>query len=311
MGHGKEDVKSIRILNRIVTLKDDGVEYEADQRHAEIIVKQMGLSFSDKSVSTPIIKMCKADLDTGNEELDSGKGSMYRAMVARANYLAQDRSDIRFAVKELSRHMSKPREKDLNRLKRLARYLIGCPRMISKIEYQSEPKTIEGWCDSNWVGCLETRKSTSGGLMKIGKHVIKTWSTTQGIIALSSGEAEYYAIVKAGSQALGLRAMAKDFGIDLKIKIITDATAAQGISLRRGLGQVRHIETNTLWIQDRVRRGDIEIEKIGGKDNISDAMTKEAGSESLGVHMRGCNLFIVSGRHELAPEVDKENLISV
>ena len=147
--------------------------------------------------------------------------------------------------------------------------------------------------------------------MKIGDHVIKTWSTTQGIIALSSGEAEYYAIVKAGSQALGLKAMAKDFGIDLKIKIITDATAAQGISLRRGLGQVRHIETNTLWIQDRVRKGDIEVEKVGGKDNISDALTKEAGSESLVTHMRGCNMFVKDGRHELAPEVDEDNLISV
>ena len=87
--------------------------------------------------------------------------------------------------------------------------------------------------------------------------------------------------------------------------------AAQGISLRRGLGQVRHIETNTLWIQDRVRRGDIEIEKVGGKDNISDALTKEAGSESLNVHIYGCYMFIKQGRHELAPAVDGDNLISV
>ena len=109
----------------------------------------------------------------------------------------------------------------------------------------------------------------------------------------------------------GLKAMARDFGVDLKIKIITDATAAQGISLRRGLGKVRHIETNTFWIQDRVRRGDIVVEKIGGKDNISDALTKEAGSESLITHMRGCNLHIQNGRHELAPEIDEDNLISV
>ncbi len=72
-----------------------------------------------------------------------------------------------------------------------------------------------------------------------------------------------YAIVKAASQALGLRAMAKDLGVDLKIKIITVVAAAKGVSLRRGIGQVRHIQVNQSWIQDRVRRWDIDIEKVG------------------------------------------------
>ena len=51
-------------------------------------------------------------------------------MVARANYLAQDRSDIGFAVKELSRSMAKPTECDMAKLKRLGRYLKGCPRAV-------------------------------------------------------------------------------------------------------------------------------------------------------------------------------------
>ena len=57
--------------------------------------------------------------------------------------------------------------------------------------------------------------------------------------------------------------------------------------------------------------GTLKLKKVGGKDNISDALTKEAGSESLTVHMLGCNMFIQNGRHELAPEVDEDNLISV
>ena len=115
--------------------------------------------------------------------------------------------------------------------------------------------------------------------MKWGKHIIKSWSTTQSIIALSSGEAEYYAMVKTGSQLLGLRALIGDMGIDLhnsgiKCKIITDASAAKSISQRIGLGKVRHIEVNTLWLQDKVREGEIMVEKVGGKINIADALTK-------------------------------------
>ena len=49
MGPGKEDEKSIRILNRIVEWSESGIIYEADQRHAEIIIKQMGLVKESRS----------------------------------------------------------------------------------------------------------------------------------------------------------------------------------------------------------------------------------------------------------------------
>ena len=70
-------------------------------------------------------------------------------------------------------------------------------------------------------------------------HVIRVWATTQSVIATSSGEAEYYALVKMGSQLLGTRSMLADLGITIKLRIRTDASAAQGIAARRGLGTSR------------------------------------------------------------------------
>ena len=55
LGPEKRDDKSIRILNRIVRWTEDGVELEADPRHAEILVEQMGLQRA-KGVSTPGVK---------------------------------------------------------------------------------------------------------------------------------------------------------------------------------------------------------------------------------------------------------------
>lgn len=81
--------------------------------------------------------------------------------------------------------------------------------------------------------------------------------------------------------------------------------------MRRGLGQVRHIEVNQFWIQDRVRRGEIEVEKVGGRSNIADALTKEAAAESLNMHIDGSSMRIASGRHELAPAVDESNIVGV
>jgi hypothetical protein len=65
------------------------------------------------------------EYEDDDEELESGQQTQYRAIVARALYLCQDRSDIQYATKELSRRMSNPKVKDLRNLKRLGRYLIG------------------------------------------------------------------------------------------------------------------------------------------------------------------------------------------
>ena len=67
--------------------------------------------------------------------------------------------------------------------------------------------------DTDFAGCLKTRKSTSGGIVMLNGHTVKSWSVTQDVIALSSGEAEFYAMVKAASQSLGMRAMMQDLGI--------------------------------------------------------------------------------------------------
>ena len=91
----------------------------------------------------------------------------------------------------------------------------------------------------------------------IGKHMIKSWSSTQNVVALSSGEAEYYGLVKGAAQGLVAKAMYLEAGLEQSVEVKTDATAARGIAMRRGMGKVRHIEVSQLWVQDRVARGDI------------------------------------------------------
>ena len=276
----------------------------------------MGLKDGSKGVFTPSVKTKFEEGDKELDELPTREASKFRGLVARGNYVGQDRSDIKYAVKELSRRMAKPRYRDVEALKRLARYLVGKPRMINRFDRQEMPKGIEGWSDSDWAGCLETRKSTSGGLIMFGKHMIKSWSVTQAVLVLSSGEAEFYALVKTASQGLGLRAMLEDMGIRMKLKIIdkkirfkTDASAAKGMALRRGLGPVRHIEVNQLWIQDKVLTGEIGIEKIGGKTNLADALTKHAEASSLNTHIEGVGLEMRSGRHAEAIETVGEEVI--
>ena len=111
-----------------------------------------------------------------------------------------------------------------------------------------------------------------------GSHNLKAWSSTQPVIALSSGEAEYYGMVKGAGNALGLSGVFQDLGVKHELVVYTDSSAAKGMSNRRGLGKVRHVELNQLWLQDQVARGKITVRKIKGEDNISDSLTKYSGT---------------------------------
>ena len=297
LGDDPKDEKSVRILNRVLEWRNGfGILYEADQRHGDILVKELGLSSESKSVSTPGVK------EVPDESVDFNP-SMYRALVARANYLAQDRPDIQYAVKELCRKMSSPDSKSWMRLKRLGRYLVGEPREKLEFKFQDMPEELHVWVDTDHAGCRETRKSTSGGVMMMGSHCLKHWSTTQAVVSLSSGESEYYGIVRGAAQGFGMKSMWDDLGVAVKLVVNTDASAARGIAMRKGLGKVRHIEVNQLWVQDRVQRGELEIRKVSTNVNLADVLTKYVDRSLIDRHSVGMSCVSAAGRHELAPVI--------
>ena len=290
----------MRILNRIVEWTDAGISYEADQRHAEIIVRDMGLQKDSKAVTTP---STAPSVEEDEEELVSEEAAMYRALVARANFIAQDRGDIAFTVKELCRSMSRPRHCDVIRLKRLARYLAFRPRVVIKFDYQELGDDVTVWTDTDHAGCLRTRKSTSGGVVMLGSHNVKMWSVNQAVIALSSGEAEYHGMVKGASTGLGIKGMLIDMGIKCDVVLRTDSSAAKGIASRRGLGRIRHMELAELWLQEKVATGTIQVRKVKGSENLADALTKPPSRDMLSTHMAGTSQVAAQGRHKLAPGV--------
>ena len=79
--------------------------------------------------------------------------------------------------------------------------------------------------------------------------MVTSWSKTQALVALSSGESELYATLKASAEALGIISMLADFGMTMPGEVWGDAQAALGIINRNGLGKTRHIQTGLLWVQ--------------------------------------------------------------
>ena len=132
---------------------------------------------------------------------------------------------------------------------------------------------------------------------------MKSWSVTQGVTSLSSGEAEYYGMVRGASMGMGLRGLMNDLGIQSTIKVKTDASAANGIAHKTGLGKVRHLETNQLWLQEKVLMGEIKTEKVHGEKNLADALTKYLIGDKIQWHIENTGGHIESGRHKDMPSV--------
>ena len=189
----------------------------------------------------------------------------YQTQAARANYLCLDRPDISYATKECMRRMAEPTKADMVALKRLGRYLKGRQRLVSIFKYGGKPGGLVVEGDSDHAGCIKTRKSTSGGVIRWGDHVLKWWSKTQPTIALSSGEAELAAMVKATSEGMGMVAIMAEFGIEAELTVKSDAIAAIGIVRRQGLGRIRHLAVADLWIQQRSKEGSVYYENFQEK----------------------------------------------
>ena len=157
---------------------------------------------------------------------------------------------------------------------------------------------VSGYSDSNWAGCRRTAKSTSGGVLVRGGHCLKSWSSTQKNITLSSGEAELVAAVKMSTELIGITQLAHDWEMEVEGRLYVDSEAAIGVVNRRGNGKLRHVRVGMLWIQERVEEGGLAISKVLGTENPADAMTKYLPGTKMEVYMERMSQSYRGGRAE-------------
>ena len=182
-----------------------------------------------KAVGTPGTTEGQRAAEGGEKEEDylvGQRATRYRRMVARLNYLAQDRPNLSFAVKEVARTMASPRAVGEVNLKRIVRYLRGAEHEVYLYRWQQHSSHLTCQVDSDWAGCTRARRSTSGGALFRGRHLLAHWSRTQATVALSSGEAEFYGTVKASGTVLGLQALMEDLGWTLPVRCRADSAAS-------------------------------------------------------------------------------------
>ena len=273
--------ESIKTLNRRLHWGREGIVYQHDPRHIDVLVKELGLE-NGNTVQTPAAPIAAEEEDS--EVLSQTQHHRYRSQVARCLFLSQDRADITFIVNELCQTMSSPTQQSLAKLKRLARYLKRERQWGQVFQYEKTVEEVTMCTDSDWAGCKETRKSSSAGVAMTGSHALKAYTRKQKIIARSSAEAEQNAAALGASELKGIISLMRDLGYEKRPVLAIDAKATEHILHRQGIGKLKHIDVAYLWIQDEVRSRRLQVRRVKSEDNIADLGTKPLGKAVIAKH---------------------------
>ena len=312
MGFSPECTRAAVVLNRVISLgRDDSgrkwVQFEADQRHVDLILQSAGISSKSNSVTTPAVKPTDAQAEQlqRSAELSQKDATIYRSAVMRASFLSQDRPDIAECVKRMAQGMSAPRVAHQELLKRLARYLLKFSSMAVIYRQQKLPTQIRISVDSDFAGCKVTRKSTTGCVQRFGSHLLKSNSNLQTSIGLNVAETEYYALCHGAAHGLGLQSFMRDLNLNVTLMVESDSNSARSFASRLGLGRQRHVQTRYLWLQSAVAGGRVEIKRVPTKDNVSDILTKPCDASTLVRHLKTLGLVVVE-RSALHKALDRQ-----
>ena len=197
IGPESNEEPEVKYLNRILRWTPENMmSCEADPKHVQLLLKEWSLAEAKGAVA-PTTKSLVDGIGKG-EVLDDLASTRTRRSIALLNYLSEDRPDIAYISKELSKHMANPFTGTLKALHVVIKYLKAYPRMVQEwqAEFNKEDLVLRGYSDSDWASDDITRTSTSGGALTLGPVVIAHWSKSQATVALSSGEAEFNGMIK-------------------------------------------------------------------------------------------------------------------
>nr|GEW18713.1 hypothetical protein [Tanacetum cinerariifolium] len=151
-----------------------------------------------QSIGTPMAMKPKLDAELSENPIDQ---TDYRSRIGSLMYLTSSRPDIVQAVCFCARYQSRPTEKHLKEVKRIFRYLRSTVNM--GLWYPKDSSfEVTTFSDANHAGCIDSRKSTSGGIQFIGDKLVSWMSKKQNGTAMSSAEAEYMALSASCAQVI-------------------------------------------------------------------------------------------------------------
>ncbi|KAL1941168.1 hypothetical protein VTO73DRAFT_7380 [Trametes versicolor] len=210
----------------------------------------------------------------------------YMSAVGTLMHIAvHTRPDISKAVQSVARFMANPGKPHWQAVKRIFQYLKGTRDYVLTVGGNGTTQPL-AYCDTDWGNDPDTAKSTSGYAIFIGQGCISWSAKKQTVVALSTGEAEYYASTHCGREIIWLRQLLSELGLlpsprPPPTPLRIDSTTA--IKMINNPDEVsnrtKHINISYHWIRDAAQSQLISTKHISGEENVADIFTKPLGPQ--------------------------------
>jgi hypothetical protein len=253
-------------------IRRDGSITLSQKGYTTQLLQKYGVPPFGRSCPTPAV------VRSAQEQAASGQAGQvpYSEAVGALLYLAQwTRPDIAMAVGQLTRQIKAPRITDWEDVNRVLKYLSGT--VNQGITYTSSGGELHGYCDSDYAGCVATRRSISGYVFVLSGGPICWKSKQQPTVALSTCEAELMAANLAAREALWLRKFLPELGIPLAgpVPIWEDNKGTLELLKHQVLSpKSKHIDVCWKFARERVERGELLYSYLASEDNLADLFTK-------------------------------------
>lgn len=253
--------------------------FMSQRKYALDIVHDAGLTGS-KPELFPMEQNLRLTSESGEKLHDPSK---FRRLVGRLIYLTVTRPDIVYSVRTLSQFMQVPTTHHWNAALRLLRYIKGTPGQGLLLPADNQLK-LTAFCDSDWAGCRETRRSISGFCVFLGTSLVSWKSKKQTNVSRSSAEAEYRAMANTCLELTWLRYIMRDLRVPLSNPSVLycDNQAALHIAANPVFHErTKHIEIDCHIVREKVQAGQVKPRYVPTRLQVADVFTKALGKDQF------------------------------
>jgi hypothetical protein len=229
----------------------------------------------------------KSDEDKVTEE----QQKIYRSGVGSLLQLVKySRPDIANIVRELAKCMDGATPEAFKELTRVLQFVVNTKDYGLLIEPKWDKNNqwnLVVYTDSDWAGDKENRHSVTGYIMFLMGVPVMWKSRLQRTVALSSTEAEYYAISETAKEIKFIFQILESIGIRIKLPIIVKVDNVGAIFMAENVTATkltRHVDARYHYVREFIEEGFIQIIFVKSDDNKADGFTKNLKTELYEKH---------------------------
>ncbi|XP_014499516.1 uncharacterized protein LOC106760611 [Vigna radiata var. radiata] len=200
----------------------------------------------------------------------------FRRLIGRLIYLTNTRPDITYVVHRLSQYVAAPTKIHHQAAFRIPRYIKQTPGQGILLTATNN-LSLKAYSDSDWAGCSDSRKSTTGYIVYLGNSPISWKSKKQSTVSRSSSEAEYRALAQTVCELQWLTNLMKDLRLPLSqpATLYCDNMSAIKIATNQVFHErTKHIEIDCHLIRQKVQEGIVKLLPIHTTLQLADILTK-------------------------------------